>query len=282
MNEWTELFEHCFPEIYRSSEAVREIVERQGYTRIEHREDNHLVGAAAAHGEVIYLLCVEPEYRGKGIGSKLLERAEEVVLAGGHTRVVVGAGDGYLTPGVPMKEGAHRFFEKRGYRHAWGEDECFDMEMELKNFRYEEHKIGDTVDGIRYEMAQASDIPAIVKCVQEAEDGFVPFYADSGCYEGESGSVLVAWNGDEVCGALMVDCETAGRPVGSIGCTAVSPRYRRRGIATMLVLLATRQLKEQGLTKSMLEYTYTGLDRLYGVAGYEISMKYFMAEKIFH
>lgn len=282
MNELVTLFEHCFPDIYRSPEAIREIVEREGYARIEHREDNRLVGAAVVHGEVIYLLCVEPEYRRRGIGSMLLQRAEEAIRAGGHARAVIGAGDGYLTPGVPMKEQAHRFFEERGYKHAWDEGECFDMEMELKDFCYVEHRIGDSVDGICYEMAQASDIPAIVECIREAEEGFVPFYADSACYEGESGGVLIAREGDAVCGALMVDCETAGRPIGSIGCTAVSPRYRRRGIATMLVLLATRYLKEQGLTRSMLEYTYTGLDRLYGAAGYRISMKYFMAEKIFH
>ena len=53
-------------------------------------------------------------------------------------------------------------------------------------------------------------------------------------------------------------------------------------IGTNLVMLGTKYLKDIGLHKASLSYTYTGLDKLYGYSGYKISTYYFMGEKNDH
>lgn len=44
-------------------------------------------------------------------------------------------------------------------------------------------------------------------------------------------------------------------------------------------MAGTKYLKDIGLKNASLSYTYSGLDKLYGAAGYEISANFFMGEK---
>ena len=50
-------------------------------------------------------------------------------------------------------------------------------------------------------------------------------------------------------------------------------------LATRMVVLGTKYLKDVGLKRANLSYTYSNLDVLYGASGYEISTYYFMGEK---
>ena len=80
-------------------------------------------------------------------------------------------------------------------------------------------------------------------------------------------------------GTLIVSIETEGKDLGSVGCTCVSFSETHQGIGTNMVRLGTKYLKDIGLQNACLSYTYTGLDKLYGASGYEISTYYFMGEK---
>ncbi|MBQ8953433.1 MAG: GNAT family N-acetyltransferase, partial [Clostridia bacterium] len=91
--------------------------------------------------------------------------------------------------------------------------------------------------------------------------------------------VMLAEAEGAAAGILMVSLETEGKGVGSVGCTAVRPACRGRHIAVNLVKLATGQLKAAGMTDAFLGYTYSGLDYMYGLAGYKICVYYMMARK---
>ncbi len=278
MKEVMNLFERCFPELFRSEASVRELAESEGMHCIEYREDSVLVGIAFYAENVIYLLAVEPRMRGRGIGDFLLAQCEAIIRNAGYERVTVGAGSrGYLAPGVPKTQGAQHFFERRGYVHSHGESGCFDMDMALSELKTEDFI--DSGDEIVYRFAKENESSTVVECVRAGEEDFVPFYSEPEGYRSDRGGVFTAWCGDEVAGAILVECETAGRPIGNIGCTVVSPKYRRRGIATRLSYYATKYLQEQGLTRAMLEYTCTDYEPVYRKVGYEISVDYFMAEK---
>ncbi len=82
---------------------------------------------------------------------------------------------------------------------------------------------------------------------------------------------------NEVVGCLIADGEKGG--CGSIGCVAVANRARGRGVASDMVRCATRYITELGSVRGFLSYTYTGLDKLYGKAGFRISVYYMMAAK---
>jgi len=303
MTELFGLFKRNFPFIVREERKVLDILGSPENRILKMRNaDGALTGACVVHKNTIYMLCVDREFRGRGIGADLLRQAEEIIREAGYEDVSVGAGETYLAPGVPtsrpvctgedyagrgveqlyggLTDDAAEFFRKRGYVHSWGDCDCFDMRFPLSEFSPDGHRIGDTVDGITYRFATEDDIPEIKKCTDDAHENFTKYYLDGSKYDGSNGErVLIAVDGTTVCGTLIVCAETEGKGLGSVGCTTVRHDCRGRHIAVNMVRIGTGYLREIGLTDAYLGYTYTGLDRLYGYSGYKICTYYMMAKK---
>lgn len=281
INEIYTLFKESLPDIIRSENTVKYILEDKDCHVFDYSVDDKIVGAAVICDNAIYLLCVSELHRNKGIGTQLLKQSESYIISNGYKKVVLGAGKDYIMPGVPMNNGAHEFFKKHGYVHSWGDCGCYDMWQNLNDFTYNEHKVGDTIDGITYRWATLNDLDSIIECVSNAALDFVQYYDNKNLYEEKNQSfVLVAQIDKKIAGTLIISAETEGKGIGSVGCTATSPQYRKRGIAANMVILGTRYLKEIGLNKAWLGYTYTDIVKLYNKAGYKICMEYFMGEKV--
>lgn len=298
-SELNALFRRNFLFIVREEGTVRSILGNKKCKYIEKRNNkNVLIGAAVIHNNTLLMLCVDKEYRNRGIGSELLTEAEQLIKNAGHEEITVGAGYDYLMPGVPtskryadavnecLYEGldysASAFFEKRGYIHSW-DCNCFDMRFPLSEFVKEEYNVGDTIDGICYRFATEADVPEVWKCVDAAYEEFTQYYKNMELYRGEgkqNPKVLIATDNDEVVGTLFVNLETEGEGLGSVGCTTVKPSHRGRHIGVNMVTIGTKYLKDAGMREAYLGYTYTGLDHMYGYAGYKICIYYMMAKKV--
>ncbi len=296
MNEFFEIYKRNFPFIVRADNTVAYILENKSNKFITKRnEQNRLIGLSVINNDTIILLCVDREYRNKGIGTELLKMSEETIFGEGYNEVTVGAGFDYIMPGVPIpkgyfksenesiysnvSEGAGCFFTKRGYSHSWGCD-CFDMRLPLTDFTKEKYTIGDTIDDINYRWAKLSDLDEICRCTDDACMDFTTYYKYENLYnENSSQRVLIAVKNNEVAGALIVSVEADGAGLGSVGCTAVKRSFQGKHIAVNLVTLGTKYLKDSGMREAFLGYTYTGLDHLYGYAGYKICIYYMMAKK---
>lgn len=290
-----ELFRRTLPFIVRDEETALRIIGNKENKIIEERNtENQLIGVSVIHKNTILLLCVEESYRNQGIGSRLLKESEEAIMSAGYDEVTVGVGEDYLMPGVPtsmryvpseneyldkdVNEDASRFFEKRGYVHSW-DCNCFDMKFPLCEFDKEEYSIGDAMDGICYRLATGEDMAGITECTDAACEEFTRYYQDAYIYtENDSSRVLIAMDGARVVGTLMVDMDKESG-LGSVGCTAVHPDYQGRHIAVNMVTLGTKYLKDAGMKEAYLSYTYSGLDHMYGYAGYKIFVYFMMAKK---
>lgn len=293
------LFRRNLPFIVREEATALKLLGDSENHVIERRDPHGaIIAASVIHKNAIYLFCVDKAFRRQGIGSDMLAMSEAHIRSAGYSEVAVGVGEDYIMPGVPARSMAYEerlmpgdiysgvtdeawdFFSKRGYAHSWEDSNCFDMRQDLASFTYSEHKIGDTIDGIEYRWAAEGDIPAIKKCTDDAYEEFTQYYLDKALYApGNSQRVLIAMSGESVCGALIVSRETEGIGTGSVGCTAVAHNWRGRHIAGNMVLLGSRYLKDEGMKTGFLGYTYSGLDRLYGIAGYKICIYYAMAQK---
>lgn len=301
MKEYYKMFKELFPYINREEGKHFEIICNENNEFFEERtEDNKLVGFAIVNMNTILLLIVDKDYRNQGIGTRLLDKCEQNIISKGYDKVVLGVGFDYLMPGVPTSEkytdschekldplvndNASSFFEKRGYYHSWGECNCFDMKMSLIKFVRNENSIGDTINGIYYRWATINDINDIIECSDDAcqyqDEKFSKYYRNEKLYdENNNQRVLVAVKNNKVVGTLIVSIETEGKDLGCVGCTCVSFKETHQKIGTNMVRLGTKYLKDIGLDNASLSYTYTGLDKLYGDSGYEISTYYFMGEK---
>ena len=288
------LFRRNFPFAVREEETARRVLASADHV-IERRADGRLMGAAVTQGGTILMLCVDEAYRRRGVSSALLDEAERVLWADGCREITVGAGSGYLVPGVPtskryydavnealypgLDESASRFFEKRGYAHSW-DCNCFDMRFPLSECRAPDWEIGQAANGVIYRWAAPEDRAAVCACVDDAWPDFTQYYREEALYGADPARhVMLAEAEGVAAGALMVSLEAEGKGVGSVGCTAVRHAYRGRRIAVNMVTLSTAFLKTAGMRDAFLGYTYSGLDYMYGLAGYKICVYYMMAKK---
>lgn len=291
------LFRQSLPFVIREEEAVYGVIENKDNSIIEKRNaEDKLIGVSVIHKNTIMLLFVAQEYRRQGIGTWLLKESEKAIRGAGYDEITVGVGDDYITPGIPtskryapavnerldarIDETGSSFFEKRGYVHDWGDEcNCFDMKFPLSEFEKEEHSIGDAIDGICYRFATIEDREGVSACTDVACEDFTRWYQDEFLYTAnESSRALVAVADGKVVGTLIVDTNHT-RGLGSVGCTAVHPDYRGRHIAVNMVTLGTKYLRDVGMKEAYLSYTYSGLDHMYGYAGYKIFMYFMMAKK---
>ena len=298
MEALSAFFHQNFPAAVREEAVIRQIVSRPDMKLFCHRENDQLIGAAAVQGDTLYLLAVDHDHRRRGIGSCLLTQAEEHIRSQGYSRIRIGAGDSYLTPGVPVRtspapgspdyEDLHpaleddswAFFKRRGYVHSWGDCSCFDMSMSLASYPHYPHAIGDTLGDITYRWATPDDLAGISACTDAAQQSFTALYQSPDLYDPASPrKVLLAQSPKRICGVLQVADSVEAPLLGSIGCTAVHPDDQGRHIAVNLVMLGTGYLRSLGLPRAYLGYTYSGLEYLYGKAGYRICCYYAMAEK---
>lgn len=278
--ELYDIYKRNFPFNIREEKTEVKILNNKDNYVIEKRNKlGKLIGVSIINKNTIIMLCVDKEYRNKGIGNKLLKESEKYIKNNNYNKINIGEGFDYLMPGVPLVENNEIFFTKRGYIHSWGNDECFDMAMNLSDINYNEN-LDSTINGIEYRFATLKDIKEIKNCVDNAEESFTQYYLNKKLYdENNNQRVLIATKDNEVCGTLIISIETEAKDTGSVGCTTTKTNYRHQGIATNLVRIGTKYLKDIGLKYGYLGYTYTGLDKLYGSSGYHITTKYMMAEK---
>lgn len=302
MNEYFKMFKTNFPYISREEKILKEVISNSDNTYFEKRNDNNkLIGLAIVNKNTILLLVVDKDYRNQGIGSELLNKCENLIIKNKYNEIKLGVGFNYLMPGVPtskkytesvhenlypeINDNASNYFEKRGYTHSWGKCNCFDMKMSLSDFTKNDNSIGDTINNIYYRWATIDDLDEIIDCADDAcqfQDGkFSKYYKNTALYKNDNNQkVLVAIKNNKIIGTLIISIETEGKDLGCVGCTCVSFKETHQKIGTTLVRLGTKYLKDIGLSNANLSYTYTGLDKLYGESGYEISCYYMMARKM--
>lgn len=297
MDELYKLFKNNFPYIVRNIDTAKSILNNSNNVIFEKRDNNNnLIGVVVINNNTIIFICVDKEYRNQGIGTKLLQKAEEHIKNNGYNNVVIGAGFDYLMPGVPVNkmvyveslqpdnvytsvtDNAYNFFKNKGYYHSWEDCNCFDMRLNLNNFN--ESEVLDTIDGITYSYATLDDLSDIVTCVNDAWDEFTKYYQNENLYNKNNNQrVLIAKDNGTVVGTLIISFGMEESDLGSVGCTAVKHSHRGRHIGVNLVKVGTKHLKQSGYKNAFLGYTYTGLDKMYGYSGYQICVYYFMAKK---
>lgn len=295
-----EMFRKNFPFIIRENNTALNLLSDPNNKVIEKKDEKgELIGVSVINKNTIYMLCVNEQYRNKGIGTQLLNESENYILSKGYDTVILGVGDSYLMPGIPMRskpynevlnddkiydnvsDEANKFFTKNGYTHSWEECNCFDMRSDYSKVDFPNWSLGDTIDGIQYRWATKEDIPSIIECTDDAHEKFSKYYKDESIYsiDGEK-RVLIALDENEVCGTLMVCTDEAKeKGIGSVGCTTVKTDHQGRHIGVNMVILGNKVLKDEGIKEGYLAYTYSGLDKMYGYAGYKICIYYNMAQK---
>lgn len=222
-------------------------------------------GFAVYKGERIQLLCVLPEYRGRGVGAHLLELCERGILSDGFKKAVLG---GDMLPGAVAE--SRGFFERQGY--AFG-GEFNEMELRLSELRFPDEK---APCGARFGFFNG-ELTDLHCAVAEVDEEWVQYFdrkEDVFCGYDEGGELasFCIVGEDEDC--LL--CDGIAK-VGSIGCVGTLPEFRRKGISLNMVAHAAELLKESGSGKVFIHWTH--LDKWYAKLGAVTFLKFSPAEK---
>lgn len=268
-----ELYCACFPE----HEVMRHVFIEQLQPEKAHifaeYADGRLAGFAMAQVGSIPALCVAEEYRRQGIGSRLLESAEDYLRGCGAGKITLGAGPHYLLQGVPAAEENLHFFEKRGYSAGWT---SINMELSLRGFSREKLHIRPCPGGVGFRFAGEADRPSLLAAVRAAEPGW------TGIFESCVDPVLVAEADGEIVGFEILSPEGGyflrmGEKVGSVGCVGVAPDWREHGIGLQMVAHGLEWLQSKYTT--LVELRYTWLEDWYGRLGFTTVSRQWMGEK---
>ncbi|WP_044974778.1 GNAT family N-acetyltransferase [Ruminococcus sp. HUN007] len=107
-SQFFSLFSECFPMLGTAGRVMEEKLE--GTDLLVRKSGSEITGFAAVDGNTVLLVCVHPEHQGKGIGSSLLEEAEEIIRSRGYDRAVLGRSERDIFWGAVIDTMSHRFF----------------------------------------------------------------------------------------------------------------------------------------------------------------------------
>ena len=240
---------------------------------------------SSLEGSIIALL-VSPAYQQRGVGRMLHNHAISSLKQRGATQIQIGRGFHYFWQGVPANlPEAWAFFQACGWQEV---ERSFDLVQELADYATPPDIFERLSPTITISQAMPADTPAILSFEEQhfpEWSQFFQFVLDRQAYtdvvvarelnQGIAGTVLVidphspGWNDDIRWLSLL------GESTGSIGTLGVAESYREQGIGLALAAHATEIMRERGLKKSYLGWTW--LVDWYGKIGYQVWREYIMA-----
>ena len=258
-----EIFKECFPQLTLSETQFETLLNKNGCKQILRYENGELAGFAYIYRSCLRVMCVAEKYRGKGIGSSMLEEAEEMIKGAGYSGVTAGGLDSALFIGEVISEEQFRaqgagYLGKHGYIAKNG---CVEMVLDMDKLSCDIPFPDETEYGI-----YSGSRTKLLEAVEKIDPDWIEYfrYADT---------VFAAWYKGQLAGACILGYDDTclvsgdGFKTGNIGCVGVVPEMRRNGVGLSMVAKAAQLLKEKGCRNAFIHYTH--LEKWYGKIGAE-------------
>lgn len=280
MNELYSLYKSCFSGADIAAEDVFEDVlqrNKQANVITETNQSGSLIGAAITVKDVIAAIFVDKNSRGNGIGSKLLDKAEEHIRQQGNKTAVLGGM--VIYQGAPIAGDNISFFEKRGYQ---GEEITVNMAAKLADFDASKLDIYPAPDYIRFRYEKPEEHEKLLKAIESVEPNWVQYFSKPSPKSRIKTLIAEDIRNGAIAGFVTTEPNAAtfehdGLITGSMGCVGVVPEYRRLGIGLRMVADGMQKLKEQ--RDQAVELTYIVLTDWYSRLGLTICSRQWMAKK---
>ena len=208
------------------------------------RAADRLGAIAVIADRYLRLLAVDPDHRGRGFGSALLERA--AAEAPGPLIAAAEPGN-YLTPGIDAADaGTLGWLERRGFVRT---GEAADLEIDLAdNPRVSRDRLFERLARIAaagYRLARAGDGDRDELEAHVASAGGRPWTVEIlRALEPPSGVFIARDGSGQIAGFAAHDGNNRG--LGGFGPAAVAPRHRRRGLGEALLLTCLIDVARSG------------------------------------
>lgn len=277
-NHVYKLFLGCFPEFPLPQQVFDKLLDIDGCSIVPHYEGDVLAGCGAVKDNNIRLICVSPDFRGRGIGHKLMEECERLIAENGFDKAFLGGADselfiGAVTPVEQWKEMRNSFFENEGYSARNG---CLEMRMKLSDFDFDSLDIPLCPSDTEFGYISEADRDELLAAVEKVDENWVKYFT----FESP---IFAAKRDGKLVGFCIVDVNSdtiisnGSNNVGVIGCVGVVPESRRNGIGLAMVAHAMQDIKQKGCDDAFIHFTY--LDWWYGRLGFKPFLYYWFGKK---
>ena len=216
-------------------------------------------------------ILVAPEWRRRGVGSRLLREAEGYHEGRGRLLVFAGGGEGIVTPfhGVEEEwEEARSFFRARGYR--WVRRTCA-VDLDLARYRPPEgvrqKEQALSAQGIEVRPAAAGDAEPYRTYLQEL--GYADWQETFERWQARTDHTVLALLGGRVVGDCR-DIHVGAEGRAGYGNIVTHPEFRNRGIGTVMLARAVGRARELGGTSMPLWTRPKTAERFYVKLGFEV------------
>lgn len=280
MKELYSLYKSCFSGADIAAEDVFEDMlskNKQANVITKTDQSGKLIGAVIIVEDVIAAIFVDKSNRSIGIGSKLLDKAEEHIRLQGHKTAVLGGM--VIYQGAPIMGDNISFFEKRGYH---GEEITVNMAAVLEDFDASKLDIYPAPEYIRFRYEKPEEHEKLLKAIEAVEPNWVQYFSKPSTKSRIKTLIAEDIRNGAIAGFVTTEPNAAtfehdSLITGSMGCVGVVPEYRRLGIGLRMVANGMQRLKEQG--DQAVELTYIVLTDWYSRLGLKICSRQWMAKK---
>ncbi len=214
----------------------------------------------------VHALVVDPDWRGRGIGGVLLDKAEEALRGIGATRITLGNDFHWrMFPGVPAdRQASKSWFEKRGY-------ENLNLTYDLIN----EYELQDAVelpqaDGVTFRLAHTTDKAALIAFMERCFPGRWEYQTKQYWERGGTGRefVLLEKDGGELIGFCRINDSHSPllaqniywaplfeEELGGIGPLGIDEQFRGNRYGLSIVQAGVAFLRQRGIERIVIDTT---------------------------
>lgn len=271
-----EIYLECFNKYMVSEEMFYKSLDIERSIIFTIEQQGELAAYCIIRDNTILLLCVKKGYRKQGLGQNLLLEAEKLIREKSYQKVMLGYnGNSYLFQGVPIEEGAQKFFEKYGYKASWT---SVNMLLDLSEYAFDKIHIPKCPEHISFRYLKEQEREALLEAVSKVNPSWGVYFKR--CPE----PILIATEQNKIIGfeILSLSYGTYNKnpldKAGAIGCVGVLPDYEGRGIGRRMVAWGLMELKKNGCNLVYIGYTW--LEAWYEELGFKTISRQWMGEKI--
>lgn len=236
----------------------------------------------------ISLFFVAPTYRCQGIGSKLLELAENELKKCGKTSIFLGKDYLNFFPGLPVDlKSSENWFKKRGYERPY---DTFDLIKQIKGLNCEKLPLKN--HEIIFRTATLGDKEKLLSFIKKNWPGrwlkeTIDYFENGGT----GSEYVIGLDSDIICAFAKIGYPNTDiqlmsysltwcnrfDALGGIGPLGVDSSYRHRYLGYDIVAFANNILIDAGVTEIIIDWT--GLLDFYRRMGFEVFKSYYYMNK---
>lgn len=273
-------FDDVNVQVNHSLIALNDEDEVVGFIVVKSFEESEIVDMHAGTGWIQALL-VDSAYRNQGIGSKLLEQAEQFFQSKGKEQILIGRDPFHYFPGVPTEyKEMCQWLEKKGYKKE-------NTEVDLTCTYGEDEPIMEPdVADATFVIATEDDKEGLIQFLQRCFPGRWEYearkYFEQGCSGREFVLLKVAGEVKGFCRINDPQSDIIAQNVywdplfteglGGVGPLGVDASERGKGYGLAIVQAGIAFLRKRGIQHIVIDWT--GLIAFYEKLGYRVWKTY--------